>query len=87
MGDLLTAQGPRTLVETSTADRLCHALDVRVVCYKMRRDGELLVDAPRSLVGEIAAEHHVVLHRLQDATVDLEELFLSITSHQTEATR
>lgn len=87
MGHLLTAHGSRTLVETPMVDRLCHALDVCGVCYEVRPDSELLVDAPRRLVGELAAEHGVVLSRLQDASADLEELFLSITSYRSEVTR
>jgi ABC-2 type transport system ATP-binding protein len=41
-------------------------------------DGELAVDAAAEQVGELAATHRIVLHRL-DPTAGLEEAFLRLT--------
>jgi ABC-2 type transport system ATP-binding protein len=46
-------------------------------------DGVLLVDVPPERVGEIAAQHGVVLHELAVERATLEEVFLELTGGET----
>ena len=46
-------------------------------------DGALLVDLPPERVGEIAAQHGVVLHELTVERATLEEVFLELTGGET----
>jgi ABC-2 type transport system ATP-binding protein len=46
-------------------------------------DGALLVDLPPERVGEIAAQHGVVLHELTIERATLEEVFLELTGGET----
>jgi ABC-2 type transport system ATP-binding protein len=63
-------------VRTPEADRLCALLDAAGRSYRFTED-LLLVDAPPEELGELAAEHGVVLHALA-ATADLEQAFFRI---------
>ena len=45
---------------------------------------ELLVQAPPAAVGELAAAHGVVLHRLAATAGGLEDVFLSLTGPSAE---
>ena len=81
MADLLATQDVRTIVRTPALDQLCTVLDRFCLTHDVEPGGGLVVGAPATLVGELAAEHRIVLHHLGEVPVDLEELFLSITTH------
>ena len=64
-------------VRTPEPERLSILLDDAGLQYR-HADGELAVDAASEQVGELAAAHGVVLHRLM-ATAGLEEAFFRLT--------
>jgi ABC-2 type transport system ATP-binding protein len=68
--------GVGSRVRTPDPDRLCAALDAAGHGYRRSDDG-LAVDATPEQVGELAAEHGVVLHGLV-GTADLEQAFFRL---------
>ncbi|MEO6630015.1 MAG: ATP-binding cassette domain-containing protein [Aquihabitans sp.] len=64
-------------VRTPEPERLSTALAVAGHRFRFDAD-ELAVDAATELVGELAATHHIVLHRL-NPTAGLEEAFFRLT--------
>ena len=78
---LAGAQGA-TRVRTPDAARLRELLAADGVEVN-DADGLLLVDLPPERVGEIAAQHGVVLHELTVERATLEEVFLELTGGET----
>jgi ABC-2 type transport system ATP-binding protein len=78
---LAGAQGA-TRVRTPDAGRLRELLAADGVDVN-DADGVLLVDLPPERVGEIAAQHGVVLHELAVERATLEEVFLELTGGET----
>jgi ABC-2 type transport system ATP-binding protein len=78
---LAGAQGA-TRVRTPEAARLRELLVAEGVEVN-DADGALLVDLPPERVGEIAAQHGVVLHELTVERATLEEVFLELTGGET----
>ena len=78
---LAGAQGA-TRVRTPDAARLRELLVAEGVEVN-EADGVLLVDLPPERVGEIAAQHGVVLHELTVERATLEEVFLELTGGET----
>jgi ABC-2 type transport system ATP-binding protein len=78
---LAGAQGA-TRVRTPDAARLRELLAAEGVEVN-DADGALLVDLPPERVGEIAAQHGVVLHELTVERATLEEVFLELTGGET----
>jgi ABC-2 type transport system ATP-binding protein len=78
---LAGAQGA-TRVRTPDAARLRELLAADGVEVN-DADGVLLVDLPPERVGEIAAQHGVVLHELTVERATLEEVFLELTGGET----
>ncbi len=78
---LAGAQGA-TRVRTPDAARLRELLAAEGVEVN-DADGVLLVDLPPERVGEIAAQHGVVLHELAVERATLEEVFLELTGGET----
>jgi ABC-2 type transport system ATP-binding protein len=78
--DALRAEaGTATHVVSPDADRLAAALRADGHTPRPADDGGLLVDAPAERVGELAAEHGLVLHRLAERGTALEDVFLQLT--------
>jgi ABC-2 type transport system ATP-binding protein len=77
---LRTEGGGGTQVRTPEADRLARLLDAAGLRGRFLSPEELQVQAAPAQVGEVAAAHGVVLHRLAEAAGGLEEIFLQITS-------
>jgi ABC-2 type transport system ATP-binding protein len=78
---LAGAQGA-TRVRTPDAARLRELLAAEGVEVN-EADGVLLVDLPPERVGEITAQHGVVLHELTVERATLEEVFLELTGGET----
>ena len=78
---LAGAQGA-TRVRTPDAARLRELLAAERIEVN-EADGVLLVDLPPERVGEIAAQHGVVLHELTVERATLEEVFLELTGGET----
>ncbi len=76
LAELRTEAGVGSNVRTPEADRLSAVLEAAGHTYR-RTDEGLAVDAPPEQVGELAAEHSVVLHGLA-GTADLEQAFFRL---------
>jgi len=74
---LRTEAGVGSKVLTPHLDRLTSALDRAGISHR-RRDVGLAVDATPEQVGELAAQHRIVLHGLE-GTADLEKAFFRLT--------
>jgi ABC-2 type transport system ATP-binding protein len=68
-----------TTVRSPMADRLAALLAEAGIEATAASDGRLAVVAPPERVGEIAAEHGIVLHELSVEPASLEEVFLELT--------
>jgi ABC-2 type transport system ATP-binding protein len=68
-----------TTVRSPSADRLAALLAEGGIDATAAGDGRLAVDASPERVGEIAAEHGIVLHELSVERASLEEVFLELT--------
>jgi ABC-2 type transport system ATP-binding protein len=77
--------GVGSRVRTPDPDRLCAALQAAGHRYRRSEEG-LAVDASPEEVGELAAEHGVVLHGLV-ATADLEQAFFRLIQESGSAQR
>jgi ABC-2 type transport system ATP-binding protein len=79
LAQLRTEGGGGTHVRSPHADRLAHLLHEAGHPGRFLSTDELLVQASPVAVGELAAQHGVVLHRLAEGAGGLEEVFLQIT--------
>ena len=68
-----------TMVRSPTAGELAARLAGASIDTTDAGDGRLIVNAPPERVGEIAAEHGIVLHELSVERASLEEVFLELT--------
>jgi ABC-2 type transport system ATP-binding protein len=71
--------GGGTQVRSPQADRLAHLLHEAGHAGRVVSTDELVVQASPAQVGELAAAHGVVLHRLAEGAGGLEDVFLQIT--------
>jgi ABC-2 type transport system ATP-binding protein len=79
MADVETMAAGSTIVRSPTLERLAELLaDAQIVATSLA-DGRLSVAAPPERIGEIAAEHRIVLHELSVERASLEEVFLELT--------
>ena len=82
IAEVLAGAHGATRVRTPDAARLQELLAAEDVEVN-DADGALLVDLPPERVGEIAAQHGVVLHELTVERATLEEVFLELTGGET----
>ena len=73
-----------TMVRSPNADRLVALLAEGGIEATATAEGRLAVLAPPERVGEIAAEHGIVLHELTVERASLEEIFLELTGEPGE---
>ena len=85
LADLRTEAGVGSNVRTPHPDRLCAALDAAGHTYR-RTEGGLAVDATSEQVGELAAQHAIVLHGLAE-TANLEQAFFRLIHESGPAER
>ncbi len=79
LADLQSEAGGGTAVRTPDSERLLAALTEAGLPGRSLGPQELLVGASSAAVGELAAAHGVVLHRLAETAGGLEDVFLSLT--------
>jgi ABC-2 type transport system ATP-binding protein len=79
MADVESMAAGSTIVRSPTAQRLAELLAAAQIDATSLADGGLSVAAPPERVGEIAAEHQIVLHELSVERASLEEVFLELT--------
>jgi ABC-2 type transport system ATP-binding protein len=82
IAEVLAGAEGGTRVRSPDAGRLRELLEREGVAVN-EADGVLLVDLPPERVGEIAAQHGVVLHELTVERATLEEVFLELTGGET----
>ena len=82
LAELRAEAGVGSRVRSPQADRLCELLDAGGHPYRFT-EGGLVVDASPEEVGELAAQHGIVLHGLAP-TADLERAFFRIV-HEAES--
>jgi ABC-2 type transport system ATP-binding protein len=82
--ELFARAGGGIRVRSPAADRLKAILDEAGLTVSSA-EGDLLVvrDATTERIGELAAEHRIVLHELAAEKSTLEEAFLELTDHET----
>jgi ABC-2 type transport system ATP-binding protein len=71
--------GGGTTVRTPDVERFVTLLAEAGLSGRRLDGAELLVQAPTAQVGELAAAHGIVLHRLAETAGGLEDVFLSLT--------
>ena len=79
MADVETMAAGSTIVRSPTAERLGELLADAQIEATSLADGGLSVAARPERIGEIAAEHRIVLHELSVERASLEEVFLELT--------
>jgi ABC-2 type transport system ATP-binding protein len=79
MGEVEAMAAGSTTVRSPAAERLAALLGDAGIAATAAEDGRLRVQAPPERVGEIAAEHAIVLHELSVERASLEEVFLELT--------
>ena len=79
LADLGAGAPTTTVVRSPDAARLAELLAAAGLPGTWGGPEELRVDAPPERVGEVAAQHGVVLHRLGGAQSGLEDVFLQLT--------
>ena len=84
MGDVEAIAAGSTTVRSPSADRLAALLVEGGIEAILGEDGRIAVVAPPERVGEIAAEHGIVLHELTVERASLEEIFLELTGEPGE---
>jgi ABC-2 type transport system ATP-binding protein len=84
MGDVEAMAAGSTMVRSPHADRLDALLAEGGIEATATAEGRLSVLAPPERVGEIAAEHGIVLHELTVERASLEEIFLELTGEPGE---
>lgn len=85
--DELLAQSSRQSVRVSSPDlaSLRRALDTDGATTSLDDDGSLIVRGKNNMeIGEIAAQHSIVLHELTPQTESLEEAFMELTESSIE---
>ncbi len=85
LAELRAEAGIGSWVRTPQLDRLCSLVDAAGHTYR-RSDEGLAVDATPEQVGELAAQHGVVLHGLV-GTADLEQAFFRLIQESNPAER
>jgi len=85
LAELRAEAGVGSRVRTPQLDRLCSLVDAAGHTYR-RSDEGLAVDATPEQVGELAAQHGVVLHGLV-GTADLEQAFFRLIQESNPAER
>jgi ABC-2 type transport system ATP-binding protein len=83
MADVLAGASGSTRVRTPHEDRLRSLLAAEGATVSASEDGALLADMPPQRIGELAAEHGIVLHELAVERATLEEVFLELTGGET----
>ena len=84
LAELQSEGGGGTTVRTPDGERLVELLTGAGLPGRWIGPQELLVQAPPAAVGELAAAHGVVLHRLAATAGGLEDVFLSLTGPSAE---
>ncbi len=84
MGEVEAMAAGSTSVRSPTADRLSALLAESGIEAAPAGDGRLSVLATPERVGELAAEHGIVLHELSVERASLEEVFLELTGEPGE---
>lgn len=79
LAELQSEGGGGTTVRTPDGERLVALLTQAGLPGRWLGPQEILVQAPPATVGELAAAHGVVLHRLAETAGGLEDVFLAIT--------
>ena len=80
VAELRSANGVTTAVRSPEAERLAALLEaVGHGCSVIAPD-ELLVEGSPAVVGDLAAQHGIALHRLVESSGGLEEAFFSLTA-------
>jgi ABC-2 type transport system ATP-binding protein len=79
MADVETMAAGSTVVRSPTPERLAELFAEAHIDATRGPDGGLSVAAPPERVGELAAEHRIVLHELSVERASLEEVFLELT--------
>jgi ABC-2 type transport system ATP-binding protein len=79
MGEVEAMAAGSTMVRSPHAERLVALLAEGGIAAAATAEGRLSVLAPPERVGEIAAEHGIVLHELTVERASLEEIFLELT--------
>ena len=82
MAEVLAGAEGGTRVRTPELSRLAELLAAAGLAVTEAQES-LIVDGPPERVGEIAAEHRVVLHELSVEKATLEEVFLELTGGET----
>jgi len=84
MGEVEAMAAGSTMVRSPHADRLVALLAEGGIEATAMPEGRVSVLAPPERVGEIAAEHRIVLHELTVERASLEEIFLELTGEPGE---
>jgi ABC-2 type transport system ATP-binding protein len=84
MGEVEAMAAGSTMVRSPHADRLVALLAEGGIEATATAEGYVSVLAPPERVGEIAAEHGIVLHELTVERASLEEIFLELTGEPGE---
>jgi ABC-2 type transport system ATP-binding protein len=79
MADVETMAAGSTIVRSPTLERLAELLADAQIDATSLAEGRLSVAAPPERIGELAAEHRIVLHELSVERASLEEIFLELT--------
>jgi len=79
LAELQSEGGGGTTVRTPDGERLVELLTEAGLPGRWLGPHEILVQAPPAAVGELAAAHGVVLHRLAETAGGLEDVFLALT--------
>ncbi len=79
LAELQSEGGGGTTVRTPDGERFVELLTRAGLPGRWLGPQEILIQAPPATVGELAAAHGVVLHRLAETAGGLEDVFLSIT--------
>lgn len=79
LAELQAEGGGGTTIRTPDGERMVEALTGAGLVGRWLGPEELLVEAPPAAVGELAAKHGIVLHRLAETAGGLEDVFLSLT--------
>ena len=79
MADVEMMAAGSTIVRSPTLERLAELLADAQIDATSLADGRLSVAAPPERIGELAAEHRIVLHELSVERASLEEIFLELT--------
>jgi ABC-2 type transport system ATP-binding protein len=79
LAQLRAEHGIGTLVRGPDQNGMIEVLDQAGIACRILAVDELMVEAPPDLVGRLAAHNGLVLHRLVEASGELEDVFLRLT--------